>query len=296
MISTLSISQRCNGNVIEKSYFCQHMDNKNSILLIDPNFDPATAKDYTLLVKVGAKSFSYAIINKENKKVIAVFDEQECEDGAIKFAERLKTDSYLTLLYREVKVAVHTENSIAIPAELYNEDLLSANTQFFNGSVNDNLYVNQQAHFGFNTIFAFPKNTDQTINFTEGTKYTENAGLLALAEKLNETALILDFAVNTVNVIYLNDEKIAFQHGYEIDHIYEFNYYLLLMINQLTIKSSTKIYLAGIVHENDEKYNCLLKYFNQPEFLSVGNALDQQIVDDMPAHYYTSLLALNLCE
>ena len=271
------------------------MDNKNSILLIDPTFEPSNASNNTLLVKIGSKSFSYAIIDDENKKVNAVYDEQECEDGAKKLAERLKTDNYLTLPYQEVKIAIHTPNLIAIPNELYNEESLSANAQFFTESHSNNLYVDEQVHFGFNTIFALPKSTDAALTFTEGKRYQENAGLLNQAEQLSGPSLILDFAVGVVNVIYLNENKVVFQQGYEIDNSEEFNYYLLLMINQLSIAKNSIVYLSGIVHENDENYNCLLKYFNSIAFLTVDNELDQQVLDDMPSHYYTSLLALHQC-
>lgn len=271
------------------------MDNKNSILLIDPTFEPSNASNCSLLVKMGSKSFSYAIIDNENKKVNAVYDEQECEDGAKKLAERLKTDNYLTLPYQEVKIAIHTPNTIAIPVDLYDEENLSANAQFFTESHSNNLYVDQQVHFGFNTIFALPKSTDTTLSFIEAKKYQENAGLLKQAEQLNGPSLILDFSVGIVNVIYLNENKVIFQQGYEIDNSEEFNYYLLLMINQLNIDKSTIVYLSGIVHENDENYNCLLKYFNSIAFLTVDNELDQHVLDDMPSHYYTSLLALYKC-
>ncbi|TKC10728.1 DUF3822 family protein [Pedobacter polaris] len=271
------------------------MDNKNSILLIDPTFDPASAPSCNLLVKVGSKSFSYAIVNTETKKVNAVFDEQECENGAKKLIDRLKTDIYLGLPYQEVKIAVHTPNSIAIPLELYTADNLSSNAQFFTENHSGNLYVAHQSHFGFNTIFSLPTNTDEAINFASGKKYHENAGLLALAEQMKETALVLDFTVGSLSIIYLNNNQIIFQQSYEIDDIQEFNYYLLVMINQLNINASCNIYLTGIVHKNDEKYNCLLKYFNTIQFLTINNSLDQQVLDDMPAHYYSSLLALYQC-
>ena len=271
------------------------MDNKNSILLINPTFEPSTSTNCSLLVKIGSKSFSYAIIDRETNKVNAVFDEQECEDAAKKLADRLKTDPYLTLDYQDVKIAINTPNSITIPTELYSEENIGANAQYFPEHHSNNIYVDAQQHFNFRTIFSLPKTTDDALNFTAAKRFHENAGLLNQAEQLNSASLILDFTVGNVNLIYLNDNRVIFQQSYEIADVEEFNYYLLLMINQLKVERSTMVYICGIIHENDHQYNCLLKYFNAIEFLTISNDLDQDILDDMPAHYYSSLLALSKC-
>jgi len=273
------------------------MDTNNSILLIDPSFDPATAITCSLLVKVGLNNFSYAIINQQTKQVNAVYDEQECENGVAKFAERLQTDGYLGLPYQEIKLAMHTENRIAIPNELYDEAQLEVHSQYFASNEDTDLYVQSNNHFGFTTIFTLPESSSNALkDFKAEKKYPQSAGLLALAQNLGPTALMLDFTVGTCSVLYVKNEQVIFQQTYEIENIEEFNYYLLLLINQLHMETkTTPIYLSGIVHQNDEKYTCLKQYFNEINFTSVADELDQQILDDMPAHYYSSLLALNQC-
>lgn len=271
------------------------MDNKNSILLIDPAFEPSTANNCSLLVKIGSKSFSYAIINNETSRVSAVYDEQECETVTSKFAERLKTDPYLSLPYQEVKIALNTPNVITVPDELFSEENLGTNTQYFSESLSSDVYVDSQDHFGFKTIFSLPQATSTLLNFTNAKLFHENAGLLNQAEQLNAASLILDFAVGSVNVIYLSNNRVIFQQSYEIDDAEELNYYLLLMINQLKIDRTAKIYVCGIIHENDQNYNCLSKYFDTIEFLTISNQLDQEVIEDMPTHYYSSLLALSKC-
>ena len=271
------------------------MDNKNSILLIDPAFEPSNANNCNLLVKIGSKNFSYAIINCETNKVCAVYDQQECENVTSRFAESLKTDPYLTLAYQDVKVAINTANAIAVPNELFNEENVSINAKYFRENNSGNVYVDAQNHFGFNTIFSLTKTTEELLNFTDAKILHENAGLLNQAEQLNAASLILDFAVGNVNVIYLNDNRVIFQQCYEIEDVEEFNYYLLLMINLLKLERTTKIYTCGIIHENDDNYNCITKYFETIEFLTVSNHLDQEVLEDMPAHYYSSLLALSKC-
>jgi uncharacterized protein YkvS len=274
------------------------MNNSNSILLIDPSFDPANALSCNLLIKVGLDSFSYAIIDHGNKKVKAVFDEQECENGAKKLEERLKFDPYLKLTYREVKIAINTVNTIAIPNDFYDVNDLSVHAQYFNDLENATVYAHVQDHFGFTTVFSLPKLTKELLenHLQQGKKYQEFAGLLSLVENIKENTLILDVTVNSLNMLYLDNNRVEFQQCYEIADSEEFNYYILLIINQLNINTKeTTVLLSGIIHEGDEKYQCLSKYFNEIRFTVIGEKLDQEVLDDMPAHYYSSLLALDQC-
>jgi len=56
------------------------------------------------------------------------------------------------------------------------------------------------------------------------------------------------------------------------------------------------VLISGIIHEEDGYYICLQKYFSDIRFnLPPAGDIDHTILDDMPAHYYSSLLALDLC-
>ena len=273
------------------------MSTKNSILLIDPAFDPSTSLTSTLLVRVGIDSFSYAILDKESNTITAVFDEQECENIEGKLIERLKNDPYLGLTFNEIKLAVYTDNSVSVPNSLDADAHL--NTKFFNNSFSKDVYTTNHANFGFRSVFAFSTLIDEIghTSLVDSKKYEPKAGLLKLAENCADTSLLLDFTAGALYVLYIHRKQVIFQQCYEIENTEEFNYYLLLMINQLAIQpNGTEVYLSGIVHENDDKYNILKAHFNAVRFLDfVDTNLNQQILEDMPSHYYTTLLALDQC-
>ncbi|MES2653554.1 MAG: DUF3822 family protein [Bacteroidota bacterium] len=276
------------------------MSNQNSILLIDPAFDPTTSVNCSLLIKIGIDSFSYAILNKDTNKISAVFNEQECMDPVKKLSDRLKSDSYLSLTYTEVKLAIYTENNISIPNELFNSSDLALNASFFTQAHAGNLYTTSHPNFGFKSVFSFSKITEEIINqlLASSKKFESNAALLKLAENIAGSSILLDFTAGSIQVLYQKDKQVIFQQCYEIENVEEFNYYLLLMIDQLKINLiETPVYVSGIIHEGDEKFNCLSQYFAAIKFLDfVDFNLDQQVLEDMPSHYYTSLLALDQCE
>lgn len=275
------------------------MNSKNSILLVDPEFDPNTGSDCDLLIRVTADSFSYAIIDKSCNQLKVVYDEQECEDPGKRLAAKLKSDSYLCLPYKEIKISVFTENSIAIPDELFDAKDLNVYAKYFAEEQSGNLYVLPVADFGFTSIFNLSQFVEEALsNLTDSKRYDHSVPLLVLARGKSSKSLILDFTVGSLNATYLNEGQLVFQKYFQIENTDEFNYYLLLIIKQLKINTAeTEIYLSGIIHQDDSKYQCVAKYFKSIHFNKpIINEMDSMILDDMPAHYYSSLLALDLCE
>jgi len=273
-------------------------NDKNSILLVDPEFDPNTASDCNLLLKITADSFSYAIIDRNSKQLKAVFDEQECGDIVSSLTLALKQDVYLRLSFKDIKVSVYTVNTISIPNELYAEADLDVYAKFFTEEQSNTLYTQPENKFGFTSIFNLQVFVEDMLNtyLINAKRFEQNAPVLALAPASNANSLLLDFTVGSVNALLIKEEKMIFQNTYEISNAEEFNYYLVLMIQELQLDTNTTVLLSGIIHENDAIYTCLSSYFNTISFnLPPAADIDYAILEDMPAHYYSSLLALDLC-
>ncbi|MGF1926049.1 MAG: DUF3822 family protein, partial [Bacteroidia bacterium] len=201
------------------------MSNQNSILLIDPSFEPNSAGSCSLLIRLGIDSISYAIINKYNNKICAIFDEQGCDDSSKKLGERLQSDHYLALPFQEIKLAVFTENYLSVPNAIFNVAEIPSNTRYFSQPPVGNTYTNDHSYFGFTSVFSLTKGTDQMINysFNSSKKYDLNALLLKLAEHTDPTSLLLDFTAGSFQVLYKLEEQIIFQKCYETENVEEFN-------------------------------------------------------------------------
>lgn len=272
---------------------------KNSILLVDPEFDPSTAPDCKLLLKITADSYSYAVIDKHSHQLKAVFDQQECEDTTAQIAAAFKRDSYLRLPFQEIKVAVYTPNEVSIPNDLFKTHDLNSYASFFTEELSDTLYTRPFARFGFTSVFNLPSLMEETLDthLASAARYAHHAAVLALAEHVEETALLLDFTAGSFDALLLDEGKLIFQNTFQMDNAEEFNYYLLLLIQELKLETATlKVLISGIINVQDANYNCLKKYFTHTHFnLPPVADMDQAILEDMPAHYYSSLLALDLC-
>jgi hypothetical protein len=274
-------------------------NSKNSILLVDPEFDPNTAPDCDLLLKITADSFAYAIIDKKSQQLKAVFDHQECDDVSSDLLFAFKNDSYLHFPYREVKVSAYTPNTIAVPDEIFNTGNLNSYANFFSEDQSDTLYTRPCPQFGFTSVFNLEKATEEVLNTYLGKaiRYEQNAPVLVLGYDLEDKSLVLDFTVGSFNALLIKNDKLIFQNSFQIENAEEFNYYILLLIQELCLKTDEiSVKASGIIHEQDGYYSCLQKYFTDIKFnLPPASDTDQAILEDMPAHYYSSLLALDLC-
>ncbi len=272
--------------------------NNNSILLINPDFDPSLSEKLSLTVKIGNDTFSYAITDDEQQLLYAVYDEQECEDGKQKFLERIKADGYLKLNYKKVKVAVTANNFICIPNALFTHDFAADQSAFLENTEGSKFFTQEQ-NDEFTTVFSLSEQMANAITQTwsDNKILFENTGLLQLISKVEPDTLVVDFTAKSFTLIHQRGKQIVFQKDFQFDDLDEFTYYLLLTAKQLDIDSeSTQVKLCGIINEGDEKFYRIKEYFSEVSFLPVASNLDVSIIDDMPAHYYTNLLALQECE
>lgn len=275
------------------------MNSKNSILLVDPEFDPNTAENCNLLIKITADSFSYAIIDKSHQQIKAVYDQQDCSNVTEALAGRLKHDSYLMLPFKAIKISVYTENTIAIPDAIFDTQNLDNFARFFTETQSSKLYLQPAHQYGFTSIFSLSQFVDELLNTSLDCKqfFNHEAPVMALAGKKKQ-ALLLDFTAASFQALYINEEgQLIFQNYYQIDNSEEFNYYLLFILQTLQIKApETEVNLSGIIHAGDPHHKCISKYFQQIQFSATSTPdIDSSILEDMPAHYYSSLLALDLC-
>ena len=265
----------------------------NSLLLVDPNFKADATDNCHLLLKITNDSFSYAVVNNDSEEINLIFDKQGCTNLEQELKTAFETDQFLSGKYRTVKAAVHTSNFIFIPDEWFDSEKLSVYSKFL--GTEKQLHTKPHAELGFHTVYSLNEKIENKL--PENTViYPQSSPLLALYKHISGDGLMIDFTANSFNVLLIKGGKIHFQNHYESESPEEFNYFLLLIIEQLELFETTPVYLQGIINEDDEYYNTLLKYFNNLYFFLPAGKKNSELLADMPKHYFSGLLALDLCE
>ncbi|WP_175634570.1 DUF3822 family protein [Pedobacter ghigonis] len=265
----------------------------NSLLLVDPNFKADASANCHLLLKITNDSFSYAVVNKDTDEIKLIFDKQGCDDVQKDLKTAFETDQYLSLNYAEIKAAVHTANFIFIPDEWFDGENLAVYSNYL--GTDAKIYTKHNPALGFNTVFCL--NDEVKAHLPENANlFPQSEPLVALFNHLADESLLIDFTAISFNVLYTRNKKVVFQNHYQSENAEEFNYFLLLIIEQLNLNEQIPVYIQGIINEDDEHYNCLLKYFNQLYFFLPAGKQNSELLADMPKHYFSGLLALDLCE
>jgi hypothetical protein len=302
MSPALSILQICNAVVIEKRINFAKMSNNNSILLLDPNFDPNAAIPCNLLLKITADSISYAIVNTENNSVEVLYDRQNFQDHQHTLLPLLQEDPHLKMSFSNVYVCSYTINSISIPNDFFKETELHTYRPYFTEPENysQNLNTCTLGTRDFKTIFLFPNVVEEAINthWPEAKKLEQTAPLLSTPQIEAGLLLAIDFTASSFFAMLIKDGGLIFQNFFLTENADEFSYYLMLIMKQLELDpAQVDVQISGIINEGDVQYKFLKNQF-QSVHLHAPDAptLENSIMEDMPAHYYTSLLALQLCE
>jgi hypothetical protein len=288
--------------VIEKRINFAKMNNNKSILLLDPNYDPNSAIPCNLLFKITADSISYAIVNTENNRVEVLYDRQDFIDHKQTLLPLLHADPYLKMSFNSVSVCSYTINSISIPNELFKQEELQSYRSYFTepenyaGDLNTYAVPTQT----FKTIFRFSNTVEEAIRtyWPEAKKLEQTAPLLSPPQTSRRLLLVLDFTAGSFQAMLFKENALIFQNFFLTEHADEFSYYLMLIFKQLELNpAEVDVRISGIINEGDAQHQFLKDHFGSVQMQAPEPAtLENSIMEDMPAHYYTSLLALQLCE
>lgn len=278
------------------------MNNNNSILLVDPNFDPNAAIPYNLLLKITADSLCYVIVNAENNRVEVLYDRQNFQDHKRELLPLLDADLYLKLAFNNVKICSYTINSISIPDDFYEEKLLETYTPYFTAreSYSSTIHSLSIPRLGFKTIFLFPQIVEDAIAafWPEAEKFEQTAGLLSDEKNGIAIKLMVDFTAGSFFAMLCQNGKLLFQNFFLTEDADEFTYYLMLIFKQLDLDPmQIDVLISGLINEGDPQQDVLKKHFRSVRWnFPAMEKIENGVLVDMPAHYYTSLLALQLCE
>jgi hypothetical protein len=288
--------------VIEKRINFAKMNNNNSILLVDPNFDPNAAIPCNLLLKITADSLAYAIVNTENNRVEVLYDRQNFLDHQQTLMPLLHADPYLRMSFNSVSVCSYTINSISIPNDFFKEEEIQTYKPYFTESENysGNLNTSTVTTQNFKTIFLFPNVIEDAIKayWPQAKRLEQTAPLLSKPQVAREFLLNLDFTAGSFYAMLTKDGALIFQNFFLTEDSDEFSYYLMLIFKQLELDpAKVDVQISGIINEGDAQQDFLKSQFRSVS-MHVPDlpTLENSILEDMPAHYYTSLLAIQLCE
>lgn len=266
------------------------------------SLNPEEAAMSTLLIHFGLKDTSFCVVDANNQvKMIAevstpVHDEAELE-------ELLASFDILSLQFEEVKVSFDTYKFTFIPLIHYNSAFLDEYGRFVNPDEEESIALNRIPAAAVANVFAINARFHQAIlgRFQHPKIFTQVSPFLNGARRISQANAVNVF-INVKSTAFeigvIREEGLQFYNLFPFVNPEEFNYYLLLVLQQFQLSSENSILtVSGRITENDMLFLVLKKYFER--IVSAPTEVVYNLAPGLrtlqsPAHY--SLLSLQLCD
>lgn len=257
----------------------------------------------TLLIHFGLKDTSFCVLDDQSQvKMIGevsmrVQDEEELE--------KLITDfDILSFQFQEVKVSLDTFKFTFIPLIHYNSAFLDEYGRFVNPDEGESIALNRIPTAAVANVFAINTRFQQAIlgRFQHPKIFTQVSPFLNGARRISQANAAFNVFVNVKSTAFeigvIREEGLQFYNIFPLTSPEEFNYFLLLVLQQFQLTAENSILtISGRISENDMLFLVLKKYFvrivSAPTEVVFILAPGLRALQS-PVHY--SLLSLQLCE
>ncbi|MGY3052178.1 hypothetical protein ACVWYG_000365 [Pedobacter sp. UYEF25] len=266
---------------------------KNSLLLADTDFASQPSNGCHLLLKISEDGFSYAILDQEQNVPKVLFSIEQSDLLLSKISKIFNSDRFLSLNFASVKAAVQTSNFLFIPEDLYEEKYIDNYKHFLNYP--DEIKKCHHKNLSLVTLLGLQPELKSLL--PEKTVFFPILSPLWICLNASlDPCFLVDFGARSVSFLYQKSGTLLFQNSFAVSNIEEFNYFLLLLMQELNLVETIPVLIQGLADEHDDYTNCLKKYFLEVRLNIPNNLAYNQLTDQMPTHYFNTLLAIHLCE
>lgn len=279
------------------------MNDFGTLHLKDEKFNPAQSREMELLIKITPKRISYAIVSDRENSLLLLYDAPIAQSVEDDLSDLLINNDYLRLPFAKIKASVQTLNFTFIPLQYYTRDNMSGYEQIIQASDDTKTFVSTINAESVNCVIALEMNTIAPLIGAFSL-----LRLLSQAEPLIQGGLKVKSALRDKLVLQFNEDsfevyahiadKFVLYNLYAFENAEDFNYYLILVMQQLAIDADkTSIILAGDITTEDANYKRIEKYFSNISFADSSEFTTFSThFNSIPKHKYFSLISLLLCE
>ncbi len=279
------------------------MKGSGKLHIADQTLIESRAEACELLIYVSEQLVSYAVTDTENKHLCALYSVFNTEGHHENFNELQQVYPYLQLDFKAVKLAVKTRNFTFIPSEYYTEDNLSLYLSFVHSTLPSEITVNPTLNGQITAIASLNKTLIEglALPYTELKYYSQAEPLIEAAKAVSgeQDTLLLRFN-NPVGfeALLLHEGRFKYYNSFDTNTTDDFNYFLLLLIQQLDLKAAgTRVMLSGDIERYDANYQRIKQYFGIVSFAGMKSLYTiPEPFAGVPGHKHLTLLSLGLCE
>lgn len=266
--------------------------NQSSVFFKNHLFNKELNNNLELLIQCSNNVLAYAIKTIESNKIIALYFHQNKLRAIDVLRSELKNRMELQQHFKQVHICYATGNEILVPEWIANKPQNWINN-FLTPSNDKNLIPTETIN-GMVPLVEIPNELERLLQEFGFNKVNYYHPVSVFLNK--KDGLYIDFNANSAYFVYLKNNLLQFQKAFEITNADELNYFILLLKDQLNIENETPICLSGLIDKEDNYYARIIKYFKEVNFnIQEISSFKETINQNLPEHYFTSLISLNSC-
>ena len=282
----------------------------HDICFIDKSFDPEQTNLYHLSIQISLDGFSFAILDIPKGKYTVLkstnFFLKRPRLLFMKVRELMTEDEHLNLKYKSIEIVYSSENFTLVPQAFYQQGaadkFFGFNHEMERGFIVDKTLLTKAEAW---CIFNIPENLKEFL-VLKYPKATIRHNLYPLVERaLKENRnfperkqVHLNFFRSYFELIVLSGTKLQLcnQFGYSGEN--DISYFVLYVFDQLKLlPDTTELIIHGQMQQTDPIYQTFKKYIRKTSFARPTSLFNYSYTfNQLPDHYFTSLLDLYKCE
>lgn len=277
----------------------------------DEALQKADSDNYQLSIRLSADGFSFCIFDETRNKFLSVESNlfpnvKNTENFCTLFEEVFQNHQWLNLPYKRVNILFESPKSTLIPTPLYdaneNENYARLNFTF---SDDQKIKTDKLANVDAYKLYTVPKQIIDLLNrLFPGNKLYSNAGvliesLLILNKNLpSHKRCYINAGNSWLDIVITEGRRLLYYNAFNYKTKEDFIYYLIFVLDQLKLNpEEIELILLGFIDKNSKLFEMVYKYVRNITLQPLTESFKYSyIFNDVPAHYYFTLLNFYLCE
>lgn len=279
--------------------------------VVDNDYAPGSEYNEILSIELLPDGFSYAILDADRFKYVVLEHVEAAEKPAFNALNyqflhaSIDQLPWLKRSFQKTYIAYFSESLVLLPGELSGFDDQKSLLQYACQVPDDHTFksdrLNNLDGFG---VYSFPSWLLHLLEASfpfyrlrhSGTIFIES--MLSMIKLENQCPdLVLNLRRSNFDMMCLDNGRLIFYRSFPYQHFDDLLYLLFYTLKLFGLKAAEmQVMLAGDISLDSSRYARLLSYFGQVYFSGrndiyrYGNAFD-----NLPHHYYYTLLNMNTC-
>ncbi len=259
-----------------------------------------------LIIEVSTQSLNYILFKKyptellllRQYRLYTTGDRTVCDV----IGEVAEGDELITQHAGDALIVYNFPEANLIPARYYHESTNQSADRIVHGEHNGEMIFGEEVkNLQMHNVYRVPRQIHSFLkNKFQGSRYWHIYTLLLLSEAASGNKNVIRavfYHDNFIAAFYL-DDKLQLIQTFSYQTPEDVAYYLLLLCRQFNMQQQNMdLVVSGLIDCQSALYSELLKYFSnvQEDSIPEGIAVDK-LAEEFPAHYFSSLLKMSLCE